>query len=68
MGEQERWVTVPVHSFSFEKSAAPYAPVGSCQELDLLTKIKYGPKNYILSPYFIHMYCGKDGLNHPLEI
>ncbi len=27
--EQERWVTVPVHSFSFEKSAAPYAPVAS---------------------------------------
>ena len=26
MGEQERWVTVPVHSFSFEKSAAPSAP------------------------------------------
>src|SRR5699024_1613105 len=26
LGEQERWVTVPVHSFSFEKSAAPSAP------------------------------------------
>lgn len=26
MGEQERWITVPAHSFSFEKSAAPFVP------------------------------------------
>lgn len=35
---------------------------------DLLTKIKYGLRNHILSPYFIHIYCRKDGLSHPLEV
>ena len=35
---------------------------------DLLTKMKYGLRNHILSPYFIHIYCRKDGLSHPLEV
>ena len=25
-----------------------------CQYMDLLTKTKYGLRNYILGPYFIH--------------
>ena len=29
-------------------------PLRCRQELDLLTKTKYGLRNYILGPYFIH--------------
>ena len=33
--------------------------------MDLLTKVTYGLRNHILSPYFIHKYRRKDGFNHP---
>ena len=36
--------------------------------LDLLTKVTYGLRNHILSPYFIHKYRRKDGFNHPFYV
>ena len=30
-----------------------------------MIKIKYGLRKHILSPYFIHIHCRKDGTDHP---
>ena len=43
----------------------PQVEQGGRSILDLLTKVTYGLRNHILSPYFIHKYRRKDGFNHP---